>query len=206
VGWKSVPSADREFSRALPRHKKNPGLQCHRGFHGWTCQGPELNFYVTRLSPKQKCRPAIRCSSPASPPVPRPGPTRRPSPATVAARPRGEPSCRTSVQFRGLIDLDRGRQGSSRPGSERALAADPQPKTGPKVASPSASGQVASHGQVVANSIVAWPGRRGSYTAPVARNPDPAVIPHRQLIRVPSRTPADTGNPRTRRTRRQCRN
>ena len=44
-----VPSADREFSRALPRHKKIRVLQCHRGFHGWTCQGPELNFYVTRL-------------------------------------------------------------------------------------------------------------------------------------------------------------
>jgi hypothetical protein len=81
-----VPSADREFSRALPRHKKIRVLQCHRGFHGWTCQGPELNFYVTRLSPKQKCRPAIRCSSPASPPVSRPGSTRRPRPATVAAR------------------------------------------------------------------------------------------------------------------------
>ena len=81
-----VPSADRELSRALPRHKKIRVLQCHRGFHGWTCQGPELNFYVTRLSPKRKCRPAIRCSSPASPPVSRPGSTRRPSPATVATR------------------------------------------------------------------------------------------------------------------------
>lgn len=48
-----VPSADREFSRALPRHKKIRVLQCHRGFHGWTCQGPELNFYVTRF-PKTK--------------------------------------------------------------------------------------------------------------------------------------------------------
>jgi len=89
-----VPSADREFSRALPRHKKIRALQCHRGFHGWTCQGPELNFYVTRLSPKQKCRPAIRCSSPASPPVSRPGPARPaaraplPSPHGDRARPR----------------------------------------------------------------------------------------------------------------------
>ena len=99
-----VPSADREFSRALPRHKKIRALQCHRGFHGWTCQGPELNFYVTRLSPKQKCRPAIRCSSPASPPVS--GPARpaaraplpsphgtEPAPGTAGIEPQGnEPS------------------------------------------------------------------------------------------------------------------
>src|ERR1035437_8755819 len=94
-----VPSADREFSRALPRHKKIRVLQCHRGFHGWTCQGPELNFYVTRLSPKQKCRPAIRCSSPASPPVSRPEPRYRrrtgtePAPGPAGIEPQGnEPS------------------------------------------------------------------------------------------------------------------
>lgn len=34
--------------------------------------------------------------------------------------------------------------------------------------------------------------------------PDPARIPSCQLVRVPLRVPADTGNPRTRRTRRQC--
>jgi hypothetical protein len=44
-----VPSADREFSHALPRYKKIRSLLCHRGFHGWTCQGPEPNSYVTRL-------------------------------------------------------------------------------------------------------------------------------------------------------------
>lgn len=32
-----------------PGIKKSGPLQCHRGFYGWTCQGPELNFYVTRL-------------------------------------------------------------------------------------------------------------------------------------------------------------
>jgi len=88
----------------------------------------------------------------------RPGSTRRPSPATVAARgpsppagrpaclpgeardrpawhcrpprhptpraarPRGEPSCRTSVQFRGLIDLDRGPQEVKSTPARRASA------------------------------------------------------------------------------------
>jgi hypothetical protein len=37
-----------------------------------------------------------------------------------------------------------------------------------------------------------------------ARNPDPAAIPHRQLIRVPFRIPADTGNPPARGICRQC--
>lgn len=98
-----VPSADREFSRALPRHKKIRVLQCHRGFHGWTCQGPELNFYVTRLSPKQKCRPAIRCSSPASPPVSRPGSTRQGMPAgrpTCSRKSQSPRGCRTTRSVR----------------------------------------------------------------------------------------------------------
>jgi hypothetical protein len=159
-----VPSADREFSRALPRHKKIRSLLCHRGFHGWTCQGPELNFYVTRL-PQNKnagrpfgarhrlhrpspapARPAARAQLPsphgdrarpragrhASQEKPGTGPhdtagrhgTRRRGPHARAGI-----SCRTSVQFRGLIDLDRGPQKVKSTPARRASANAPQPKT-----------------------------------------------------------------------------
>ena len=127
------------------------------------------------------------------------------APDVEGRTPAREPSCRTSVQFRGLIDLDRGPQEVKSTPARRASANAPQPKT--------ALRGCLSSGKWPSCLIVAmpWPARPPSgqveaVPAPVARNPDPAVIPHRQLIRVPSRTPADTGNPRTRRTRRQCRN
>jgi hypothetical protein len=93
-----VPSADREFSRALPRYKKSGLCYATADFTDGPARDRSL-IPTLHAFPKTKCRPAIRCSSPASPPVSRPGPARPvaraplPSPHGDRARPRAGPAC-----------------------------------------------------------------------------------------------------------------